>query len=137
MDFGDVLHVKEMVYINQEARIGLWNFISAHFSMVSKVVGNTYTNDPLAFWLEDGEIKETITPYYMARIVDVKQFFDQFPFRATGSDIVLRFSLEDPILEWNRGLFSLHVSGAGKGELYKSGQTDSFIGYSDSYYHVT
>ncbi len=57
----DVLHIKEMVYNNQETRNGLWNFISAHFSMVTKVVGSTYTNDPLAFWLDDGEIKETIT----------------------------------------------------------------------------
>ena len=116
----DVLHVKEMVYINQEARNGLWNFISAHFSMVSKVVGSTYTNDPLAFWLEDGEIKETIAPYYMARIVDAKQFISQYPFRAMGTDIQLTFMLDDPILEWNQGIFTLHVSATGQGELLQS-----------------
>ncbi|WP_338447735.1 GNAT family N-acetyltransferase [Niallia oryzisoli] len=116
----DVLHVKEMVYINQEARIGLWNFISAHFSMVSKVVGNTYTNDPLAFWLDDGEIKETIAPYYMARIVDVKQFIAQYPFKALGIEIHLTFELDDPILEWNQGVFTLHVSESGQGQLIQS-----------------
>lgn len=115
----DVLHVKEMVYIHQEARIGLWNFISAHFSMVTKVVGNTYTNDPLAFWLEDGDIKETITPYYMARIVDVKQFIEQYPFREVGTEVQLTFKLDDPILEWNQGIFTLHVSGNGQGILQK------------------
>ena len=120
----DVLHIKEMVYNNQETRNGLWNFISAHFSMVTKVVGSTYTNDPLAFWLDDGEIKETINPYYMARIVDAKQFIAQYPFRAIGTDIQITFMLDDPILEWNQGIFTLHVSAAGKGELYKSeGQT--------------
>jgi predicted acetyltransferase len=120
----DVLHVKEMVYMNQEARNGLWNFINAHFSMVSKVVGSTYTNDPLAFWLEDGEIKETISPYYMARIVDAKQFIAEYPFIATGSDIYLTFKLDDPILEWNQGIFTLHVSSKGQGELVPSeGQT--------------
>ena len=98
-----MLHIKEMVYINQEARNGLWNFISAHFSMVSKVVGNIYTNDPLAFWLEDGDIKETIAPYYMARIVDAKQFIAQYPFRAIGTDIQMTFMLDDPMLEWNQG----------------------------------
>lgn len=116
----DVLHVKEMVYINQEARIGLWNFISAHFSMVSKVIGNTYTNDPLAFWLDDGDIKETIAPYYMARIVDVKQFLTQYPFKALGTEIHLTFELTDPILEWNQGVFTLHVSETGQGELVQS-----------------
>jgi len=116
----DVLHVKEMVYINQEARIGLWNFISAHFSMVSKVIGNTYTNDPLAFWLEDADIKETIAPYYMARIVDVKQFIAQFPFRALGTEVHLTFGLDDPILEWNQGIFTLHVSETGQGQLIQT-----------------
>jgi predicted acetyltransferase len=116
----DVLHIKEMIYNNQETRNGLWNFISAHFSMVSKVVGSTYTDDPLAFWLEDGDIKETIAPYYMARIVDVKQFISQYPFRKIGKDIQLTFKLSDPILEWNRGIFTLYVSSTGQGELIQS-----------------
>ena len=103
----DVLHIKEMIYIDQEARIGLWNFIGAHFSMVSKVVGNIFMNEPLAFWLEDGDIKETISPYFMARIVDAKQFISQYPFRATGTEIELTFQLEDPMLEWNQGIYKL------------------------------
>nr|WP_295972215.1 GNAT family N-acetyltransferase [uncultured Bacillus sp.] len=122
----DVLHVKEMVYINQEARNGLWNFISAHISMVSKVEGNTYTNDPLAFWIEDGEIKETITPYYMARIVDVQQFVAQYPFKPSGKEVKVKLQLEDPILEWNRGLFTLSISETGKGELKKRGEEADF-----------
>ncbi len=122
----DVLHVKEMVYINQEARIGLWNFISAHFSMVSKVIGSTYTNDPLAFWLEDGDIKETIEPYYMARIVDVKQFIAQYPFKPVGTEVSLTFHLEDPILEWNQGTFTLNISCTGEGVLAESEETPDF-----------
>jgi predicted acetyltransferase len=113
----DVLHIKEMIYSNQEARIGLWNFIGAHFSMVSKVVGNIFMNEPLAFWLEDADIQETIAPYFMARIVDVQQFISQYPFKATGSDIKLTFGLEDPMLEWNQGIFTLEVSAEGQGEL--------------------
>ena len=38
----EVFHVKEMFYLNQEARNGLWNFISAHFSMVYWVKGDIY-----------------------------------------------------------------------------------------------
>ena len=116
----DVLHVKEMVYMNEETRKGLWNFISAHFSMVTKVVGNIYTNDQLSFWLEDGDIKETIAPYFMARIVDLTQFISQFPFRAPGIEIQITFRVDDPILEWNQGVFTLQVSAGGKGELRPS-----------------
>jgi predicted acetyltransferase len=116
----DVLHIKEMVYMNEESRIGLWNFVSAHFSMVSKVVGAIYTDEPLAFWLEDGDIKETIAPYFMARIVDVKQFINQYPFREPGVDINMTVRLDDPLLEWNQGIYTLHISAVGQGELIPS-----------------
>jgi predicted acetyltransferase len=116
----DVLHIKEMVYMDEEARIGLWNFIGAHFSMVSKVVGNIFMNEPLAFWLEDGDIKETISPYFMARIVDAKQFIEQYPFRATGTESKVTLLLEDPMLEWNQGIFTLLVSGNGQGKFIQS-----------------
>ncbi|WP_419888100.1 GNAT family N-acetyltransferase [Neobacillus niacini] len=119
----DVLHIKEMVYLDQEARIGLWNFIGAHFSMVSKVVGNIFMNEPLAFWLEEGDIKETISPYFMARIVDAKQFIEQYPFIATGKERKITFKLEDPMLEWNQGTFTLCVSGDGQGNLIESNAT--------------
>jgi len=123
----DVLHVKEMIYMNEEARNGLWNFISAHFSMVTKVVGNIFTNDPLAFWLEDGDIKETIAPYFMARIVDVKQFIEQFPFRAPGTDIHMTMKVDDPILEWNQGIYTLQVSAVGQGQLVPSEEQPDVI----------
>lgn len=116
----DVFHIKEIVYLTQEARNGLWNFISAHFSMVSRVVGNVYTDEPLAFWLDDGDIKETITPYYMARIIDAKQFIDQYPFKAIGTVTEIIFELDDPMAEWNKGIFTLHVSAEGQGELLPS-----------------
>ena len=77
---NDVFRIKELVYINQEARHGLWNYISAHFSMIDKVVGNNYTNEPMAFLLEDSEIQEEIEPYIMARIVDFEEFIRQYPF---------------------------------------------------------
>src|SRR3954451_1264703 len=122
----DVLHIKEMIYNEHEARIGIWNFIGAHFSMVSKVVGNIFMNEPLAFWLEDPEIKEKIAPYFMARIVDAQQFISQYPFKATGTEIELTFRLEDPMLEWNNGPFTLQVSAEGKGELVQSMEQPTF-----------
>lgn len=58
-------NIKELVYLNQEARHGLWNYISAHFSMITDVRGYNYTGEPLAFLLEDSEIRETIEPNVM------------------------------------------------------------------------
>lgn len=122
----EVLHIKELIYINTEARIGLWNFISAHFSMVTKVEGSTFMDEPLSFWLEDGDIKETIAPYFMARIVDATQFIAQFPFKATGKDHEIPFTLIDPMLDWNQGNFTLNVTASGQGELIQSEMRPSF-----------
>ena len=61
-----------MIFNHEEARTGLWNFVSAHFSMIDRVEGSTYTDEPLAFLLEDSEIRETIEPNVMGRIIDVR-----------------------------------------------------------------
>ncbi|WP_179395293.1 GNAT family N-acetyltransferase [Lacticaseibacillus absianus] len=108
---NEVFHIKEMVYNTQEARIGLWNFVAAHFSMVEHVRGNIYKNEPLHFLLDDGDINQTIHPYYMARIVDVAEFLRHYPFvEPTGA---LHFIVSDPLASWNNGTFGLWWDEAG------------------------
>lgn len=124
----DIFHIKDMIFINEEARNALWNFVSAHFSMISKVVGSTYTDEPLAFLLEDADIKETISPYYMARIVDLEQFIAQYPFKPDTADRQWTFTLSDPLLSWNQGVFTLSITSEGKGKVVRSdAQTDDKI----------
>ena len=62
--------------------------------------------------LEDSQIKETIEPYYMARIVDVTEFLKKFPFKAF--DQPFHFVVSDPVAEWNNGIFGLNYA---KGEV--------------------
>lgn len=101
----DTFHVKEMIYMSEEARHGLWNFIRAHFSMIDNLKGNIYMNEPLAFLLDESQIEETIEPYYMARIVDVEKFLSIYPY---DDDIhPFHFIVTDPIAEWNNGIFGL------------------------------
>ena len=104
---NDVFRIKELVYINQDARYGLWNYISAHFSMIEKVVGNNYTNEPMAFLLEDSEIQEEIEPNVMARIVDFEAFIRKYPFDIISIHDDLHFVIHDPVMECNCGDFSL------------------------------
>lgn len=113
----EVFHIKDMIFLSQEARKGLWNFIGAHFSMITKVVGSTFTDEPLAFLLEDADIKETISPYYMARIVDVEAFVAEFPFKPDNIERLWHFNLTDPLLPWNEGNFVLEITFEGKGVL--------------------
>lgn len=117
-----IFHIKDMIFIDENARIGLWNFVSAHFSMISKVIGNTFTDEPLAFLLEDGDIKESISPYYMARIVDFEKFIERYPFKSDTVDREWTFILNDPILTWNQGCFTLRISNDGRGTVERSTQ---------------
>ncbi|WP_461224174.1 GNAT family N-acetyltransferase [Lacticaseibacillus suihuaensis] len=108
----EVFHIKEMVYNTQEGRIGLWNFVAAHFSMVEHVRGDIYKNEPLHFLLDDGDIKQTIHPYFMARIVDVAEFLKVYPFVEPGAP--LHFVVADPLAEWNNRTFGLWWDATGR-----------------------
>lgn len=116
----EVFHIKDMIFVNEEARTGLWNFISAHFSMITKVIGNTYTDEPLAFLLEDADIKETISPYYMARIVELEGFIEQYPFKPDTINREWTFTMDDPLLACNQGVFTLCISKDGKGKVTRT-----------------
>ena len=37
---SDIMHIKEMIYLNREAQQGLWEYIRAHESMIDEVRGN-------------------------------------------------------------------------------------------------
>lgn len=102
---NDIFHLKELIYLDQEARTGLWNFIRAHHSMIHELRGHIYMNEPLAFLLEDSQIVETIEPYYMARIVDVGSFLARYPY---DDDIhPFHFVVSDPVAPWNNGIFGV------------------------------
>jgi len=118
----EVFHIKDMIFMNEEARIGLWNFVSAHFSMINKVVGSTFTDESLAFLLEDAKIQENISPYFMARIVDFEKFIEQYPFKPDTRKRVWSFTLEDPLLPWNQGGFTLTIDRQGKGKVEPTGK---------------
>ena len=105
---NEVFNVKEILYLNIEARHGIWNYISSHFSMITEVKGYNYTGEPLAFLLEDSEITETIAPYIMARIVDVREFILQYPFQVMPEDFHIHLIVHDNMAPWNEGDFQIY-----------------------------
>ena len=107
----DVMHIKEMVYLSMEAQKGLWDYISAHYSMIDEVRGNSYRNELMAFILEDGNVAEAIRPYMMARIVDVPMFFEDYRIDDAEADVCFAFQIEDPFLDWNNGTFNVLFHG--------------------------
>jgi len=98
----DVMYIKEMIYLDHEAQEGLWEYIHAHDSMIDEVRGNSYYNEPIAFELEDGDIREVIRPYIMGRIVDVEQFFAGYSCAPEANGICFAFEIRDDFLAWNQ-----------------------------------
>lgn len=97
------MEVQEMVALNQEARIGLWNFICQHDSMVEKVFINVSVHDPFPFFLPQPKLEMELTPYFMARIVDVESVLRKFPFLQGKEEIYLH--IEDSYAPWNNGSY--------------------------------
>ena len=100
---NEIFHIKEMVYLNIEANYGLWNYISAHFSMITQVQGNNFSGETMAYLFEDSEITETISPYIMARIVNVEEFLSEYPYQAQPEDFKLHFLVHDKMMPSNEG----------------------------------
>ena len=104
---NDIMHVKEMISLNHEAQRGLWEFIHAHDSMIDEVRGNNYYSESIAFELDDSDIKETIRPYSMGRIIDVAEFFESYACDPDEPPAVFRFDVTDELLPWNNGSFTI------------------------------
>lgn len=107
---NETFFVREMVYINEDARKGIWVFIRAHFSMVYSVKGTIFSNEPMAFLFSEGELEEKISPYIMARVVDVRNFMNQFPFadaKPNEKSKGISFHISDPLADWNCGVISV------------------------------
>lgn len=106
----EIFNIKEMVYLNTEAWKGLWGYIYAHQSMITEVKGNNYSNTPIAFWLDDSDIRETIRPYIMGRIIDVKSFLNKYPFKIPDTYKKITFSIKDNMLDWNNKNLTLEFT---------------------------
>lgn len=120
------MDIKEIVYLNEQARRALWTFISNHDSMAEKVTLIAPANDSLAFALPDPRIEQKIIPFFMARIVDVRSFLLQFPFAAPPEPVQLKFALRDPFAAWNQGMYELAIDAGGQASVTftPTGETD-------------
>ncbi|WP_340639969.1 GNAT family N-acetyltransferase [Bacillus atrophaeus] len=104
-----IMHVEEMIFLNQEAQKGLWNFICQHDSMLDEAVITAEPHSELDFLIAEPRIKQELYPYSMARIVDVEGFLQQYPKQAIKEPFF--FQVKDPWADWNERLFCLNSQG--------------------------
>lgn len=105
--------IHEMVFLDEEARRGLWNFIGNHDSMIAKAELKAPVDDQLPFLTADPRFKQERTPYFMARIVDAEAFLTQIPYAARPDAEPLYLRIADEQAEWNQGMFRVTFADGG------------------------
>ncbi|MFB8378351.1 GNAT family N-acetyltransferase [Paenibacillus taichungensis] len=114
--------IKEIIYLNEEARQGLWTFIANHDSMIEEVTLQAPASDMLAFQLDNPRIQQEIVPFFMARIVSVEQFISQYPFASPDSPVQINLQVEDAHAPWNEGVWQLNVAMNGTASIWKTSE---------------
>ena len=100
-----------MIYLTREAQQGLREYIHAHDSMIDEVRGSSYYSDPIAFELDDGDIREMIRPYIMGRIVDVEEFLHLYHCSPEEKGVCFDLDIDDAFLPWNNRPFRVWFEG--------------------------
>lgn len=119
-------NIDEFVYLNENARQGLWTYVGNHDSMVKQViVDHVPADDLLPFLLRDPRCKQETVPYFMARIVDVSSFLQYYRFNPMSSEMrQLRFSLKDEYAPWNEGEWDLSISPDGTARMERAATSE-------------
>lgn len=102
-----IMSIREFITLNHEARQGLWNFSCQHDSMINELKIILNEKDPLLHTLREPRITAELRPYFMARIVDVKAFLDQYSFAWENQTSVVCLHVTDEVAAWNNMTFVL------------------------------
>lgn len=102
--------VHELVYLDEEARQGLWNYISNHDSMIDRAHVKAPADDALAYMTPNPRFEQKIIPYFMGRIVDVESFLAAYPFETSTEQIALTIAVTDEYAPWNEAIYELKVN---------------------------
>ncbi|TMN22412.1 GNAT family N-acetyltransferase [Lentibacillus cibarius] len=105
------LIVHEMVYNTLNARMLLLQFIANHDSMAETVEMIVPENDNLALLLDEPSFEQKISPYFMARIIDVSAFLKHYPFQQ-GRQVSIALHIDDEFLPENDGVYQLRQTGS-------------------------
>ncbi|WP_216828104.1 GNAT family N-acetyltransferase [Alkalihalobacterium elongatum] len=102
--------IKELVTLDEESRIGLWNFIANHDSMADEyIILQLPLSEPYPYWLPDPKIQKEVVPYFMARIVDVEKFLQNYPFNKRSKS-VLFLHVVDNFAVWNSATYQITIN---------------------------
>lgn len=104
---SNIFTIKEWAYVNVQAQKQLLHFIANHDSMADKVELTVPERDNLPLLLDEPRFEQKLTPYFMARIVDVQQFLQEYPFQDEGEFTLV---VSDEFFPENSGTYQLDIT---------------------------
>ncbi|NGZ75395.1 GNAT family N-acetyltransferase [Saccharibacillus alkalitolerans] len=108
---------EEIIWLNETARQGMWDFIVNHDSKLKEVQLKLPVDDPMSLLLSDPRVKQEIEPYFMGRIVDAEAFIRAYPFAEADAPSRFILQIEDRDAPWNEGVWRWTISPDGQGKL--------------------
>ncbi|WP_125703831.1 GNAT family N-acetyltransferase [Lacticaseibacillus daqingensis] len=107
---GDTFRILEQFHDDLDALLALARFITAHRTAFAQFVYTTGNPESLHDLLpEPGALTTTVRAYMMARIVDVQDFMQRYPYQVSDLAPVV-IAIQDDFLPANAGLWQLAIN---------------------------
>lgn len=103
-DFGADMQVKEFIWLNEEALVGIFSFLSGFTPSYKDFIWETTENYNLKLLFpEPAYVKTEVYSFGMNRIVDLEEVLKLK--NCPEGEGTLAFEVKDDFLEWNNGIF--------------------------------
>lgn len=119
--------IKEWGFLTNQAFQSIIRFIGSHNGSSREFRLETgFDGKNLSYLIPSPLIEMEITPFMMARIVDLNNFLDKYPF-TPGIKEVYYLKVEDEYGPWNNGIWKLEVNETGESIVTKFDQVPEEI----------
>jgi predicted acetyltransferase len=120
-----VLTIHELVYLDRDSQMGLWEYIKKQDSMYDFVQFSAPADDCFASLIDNPIGLETkVVTHLMARIVDIEGFLRKFIFTAGTAAQLISLSIRDRFAPWNEGTYLLKIGSDGGTNIERSDETN-------------
>ncbi|WP_206913271.1 hypothetical protein IGL98_002670 [Enterococcus sp. DIV0840] len=114
--------IKEWGYLTDQAFRSIIRFIGSHNGSSQEFHLETgFDGENLSYLMPSPLVEMKVTPFMMARIVDLESFMCKYPF-AVGSAEAYYLKVEDDYGSWNNGIWELLIDENGQSSVRKLDQ---------------
>lgn len=98
--------IKELIALTGGAEKALWEFVGSHAAGFENITFPARSDQKLFHLFRGADLKQKMVSGMMARIVDMKNFLKQFPFKRIEKQ-TFYLNVTDDTAEWNDKVFKL------------------------------